>query len=228
MFGDAFFADRIEAAELLAKRLEVYRGQKPLVLGIPRGAVPMARVIADALDGEIDVVLVHKIGAPFQPEFAVGSVGESGEVYLSEAVEQYGIARSYIESEVKAQLETMRRRRALYTPGRAPISPAARIVIVVDNGVATGWTMIAALRATRAQSPSRLVAAMAVAPPSAVKVMEQEADEVVCLEKPENFFAVGQFFADFREVADRDVQEILAGERPPKGRVASADFRPQG
>lgn len=228
MFGEAFFADRLEAAELLAKRLEVYRGQKPLVLGIPRGAVPMARVVAEALDGDLDVVLVHKIGAPFQPEFAVGSVGESGEVYLSDAVEQYGIARSYIDSEVKSQLETLRRRRALYTPGRDPISPAGRIVIVVDNGVATGWTMIAALRATRAQSPAKLVAAMAVAPPSALSVMEQEADEVVCLAKPESFFAVGQFFADFREVTDQEVQGILSAVGRPKSRFEPADFRRPG
>jgi putative phosphoribosyl transferase len=213
MFEDSFFADRIEAADILAKRLEMYRGWNPLVLGIPRGAVPMARVIAEALDGEVDVVLVHKLGAPFQPEFAIGSVGESGELYLGDAVEQYRIPRDYIDREMSAQMETLRRRRALYTPGRRPISPTGRIAIVVDDGVATGWTMIAALRATRAQGPAKLVAAMAVAPRHALAIMEQEADEVVCLEKPETFFAVGQFFADFREVKDEEVQEILAGVR---------------
>lgn len=210
MFGESFFADRIEAAEILAKRLAHYRGGKPLVLGIPRGAVPMARVIAEALEGDLDVVLVHKLRAPFQPEFAIGSVGESGEVYLGEAVEQYGIPQSYVDEEAKRQLETLRRRRRLYTPGRAPRSAEGRTTIVVDNGVATGWTMIAALRAIKAERPARLVAAMAVAPPSAVAVMEREADEVVCLEKPESFFAVGQFFADFSEVTDEEVREILS------------------
>jgi predicted phosphoribosyltransferase len=222
-FFGSLFSDRLEAAQLLAKRLDRYHRQNPLVLGIPRGAVPMARVIADALEGELDVVLVHKLGAPFQSEFAIGSVSESGEVHLGDAVEQLGIARSYVEREVAAQLETLRRRRAFYTPVRPPLSPAGRTVIVVDDGVATGWTMIAALRAIRAQKPAKLVAAMAVAPPQAVATMEREADEVVCLETPESFFAVGQFFLDFREVTDEDVKEILA-----KGRGGEAPPRPGG
>lgn len=208
---DGVFADRIEAARLLAKRLDHYRGRNPLVLGIPRGAVPMARVIADRLEGELDVVLVHKLRAPFQAEYAIGSVSEAGDVYLSDAVERLEIERSYIDEEVKAQLETLRRRRRAYTPARPLIHPEGRIAIVVDNGVATGWTMIAALRGLRALNPEKLVAAMAVAPPQAAQVMAREADEVVCLERPENFFAVSQFFADFGEVTDDEVAAILAG-----------------
>ncbi|MGH9388922.1 MAG: phosphoribosyltransferase [Vicinamibacteria bacterium] len=207
---DTFFASRIEAAELLAKRLEGYRDRNPLVLGIPRGAVPMARVIADSLRGELDVVLVHKLGAPFQEEFAIGSVSERGDVHLSEEAELYGIEKSYIDREVARQLEVLRRRRALYTPVRPPISPAGRIVVVVDDGIATGWTMVAALRSIRPQKPAKLVAAMAVAPASAVDRMKREADEVVCLSTPAAFYAVGQFFADFRQVTDEEVTEILA------------------
>src|SRR3972149_1426401 len=193
---DAFFASRTEAAQLLAKRLEVYRGQNPLVLGIPRGAVPMARVIAESLNGELDVVLVHKLGAPFQEEFAIGSVSERGDVHLSEEIDAYGIERTYIDQEVARQLDVLRRRRTAYTPVRPPISPTGRIVIVIDDGIAPGWTMIAALRSIRPQEPAKLIAAMGVAPARAGDQMKQEADEGGCLAPPPDFYAVGQFFAD--------------------------------
>jgi len=210
--ADTFFASRIEAAQLLARRLEDYRGQNPLVLGIPRGAVPMAQVIAESLEGELDVVLVHKLGAPYQEEFAIGSVSERGDVHLSEEVVLYGIEKSYINREVARQLDVLRRRRAAYTPVRPPISPTGRIVIVVDNGVATGWTMIAALRSIRPQKPAKLIAARAVA------TMNQEADEVVCLATSAGFYAVGQFFADFSQVTDEEVTEILARTLSAKGK----------
>jgi predicted phosphoribosyltransferase len=223
--SEPFFADRIEAAELLAIRLGGYRGQNPLVLGIPRGAVPMAEVIAESLNGDLDVVLVHKLGAPYQEEFAIGSVSERGDVHLSEAVALFGIDKSYIDQEVDRQLEVLRRRRAAYTPVRSPIRPAGRVVIVVDNGIATGWTMIAALRAIRPQKPARLIAAMAVAPRTAVEKMKQEADEVVCLDVPAAFHAVGQFFADFRQVTDEEVKEILARAPSRRGRERAEEVR---
>jgi putative phosphoribosyl transferase len=203
------FRDREHAAHLLAQGLGGYRGQRPLVLGIPRGAVPMAKIIADALNGELDVVLVHKLGAPGQPELAIGSVDEAGHLYLSHCVRDLGITEAYIAREKAAQLETLHKRRAMYTPIRAPIDPAGRLVIVVDNGVATGASVIAALRAVRAQQPAKLIAAMAVAPPSALKQIEAEADEVVCLEVPDDFYAVGQFFEDFSQVSDATVVAIL-------------------
>jgi predicted phosphoribosyltransferase len=203
------FQSRLEAAERLAQQLARYRSHKPLVLGIPRGAVPMARVIADALEGDLDVVLVHKLRAPDQPEFAIGSVSESGHVYVSELAERYGIPAAYIEREVESQLADLRHRRALYTPVRPPIPPRGRIVIVVDDGVATGWTMIAALRAVRALSPQRLIAALGVAPAEAIEKMEKETDEVCCLECPEYFYAVGQFFEEFPQVTDDEVIEQL-------------------
>jgi len=203
------FDDRIQAAELLAQRLEPYRGQNPLVLAIPRGAVPMGRVIADALEGDLDVVLVHKLSAPLQPELAIGSVSEAGDVYLGDLVEQLGVGQEYIDAEVKRELEMLRRRRARYTPVRKPMSARDRMAIVVDNGIATGWTMLAALRAVRPQQPKKLVAALAVAPPRTLSKMEAEADEIVCLATPEDFFAVGQFFRDFRQITDEEVVELL-------------------
>jgi predicted phosphoribosyltransferase len=203
------FHNREHAAELLAQRLVGYRGQRPLILGIPRGAVPMAKIIANTLEGELDVVLVHKLGAPGQPEFAIGSVDEAGHLYLSDDVGALGVTEAYIAREKAAQLETLRKRRAMYTPIRPSIDPAGRVVIVVDNGVATGASMIAALRAVRAHQPAKLIAAAAVASPGAVRQIAAEADEVVCLEVPEVFYAVGQFYEDFSQVSDAEVVAIL-------------------
>lgn len=207
------FADRTEAANSLTKRLAGYRGKHALVLAIPRGAVPMGRILADALAGELDVVLVRKLGAPGNPELAVGSVDETGHVYLADHAATLGISERYIEQEKQDQLATLRRRRAEYTPVRAPIDPAGRTVIVVDDGIATGSTMIAALRAVRARKPARLIAAMAVAPPETLERLRGEADEVVCLAAPEQFYAVGQFFRSFPQVSDDEVMALLGQAR---------------
>jgi predicted phosphoribosyltransferase len=209
------FQDREEAARLLADRLRPYRGQNPLVLAIPRGAVPMGAIIAEALEGELDVVLVHKLGAPGNPEYAIGSLDEAGHVYLSDAARAAGADAAYLERVKRDELATLRRRREQYTPVRPPIDPAGRVVIVVDDGVATGFTMLAALRALRAKKPARLVAAMAVAPPDTLRRLETEADEIVCLDVPEYFYAVGQFFADFPQVSDAEVIAALSGPAGP-------------
>ena len=203
------FQNRAQAAVLLADKLIRYQGTSPLVLGIPRGAVPMAKIIAGALDGDLDVVLVHKLGAPDQPELAIGAIDESGDVYLSEYVEELEVSRTYLENEEKLQLETLRRRRALYTPMRPPIDPAGRIVIVVDDGIATGATMIAALKTVRRKRPRQLIAATAVAPSEAIRSLEKEADRVVCLAVPEYFYSVGHFFREFGEVSDQEAVAIL-------------------
>ena len=203
------FQNREQAARLLARRLEKYRGQNPLVLAIPRGAVPMAKIIADSLGGEMDVVLVRKLGAPGEPELAIGAVDETGQVYLAEYVHDLEISDDYINAEKQTQLETLRKRRALYTPLRSPIDPCRRIVIVVDNGVATGSTMIAALRAVRARKPARLIAAAAVASRETLRKIASEADETICLEVPARFYAVGQFFEDFSQVSDEQVVAIM-------------------
>jgi putative phosphoribosyl transferase len=203
------FRDREHAARLLAEKLSAYRGQHPLVLGIPRGAVPMAQIIAEALGGDLDVVLVHKLGAPHNPELAIGSVDETGRMYLSKLIWDLAITEDYIEQERQAQLTTLRARRAQYTPVRPPLDPTGRTVIVVDNGIATGASMIAALRAVRAQHPKKLIAAVAVAPSTTVERIRAEADEVVCLYTPDYFYAVGQFFEDFSQVTDEQAIAML-------------------
>ena len=194
------FRDRDQAAHQLAEKLMAYKGKNPLILAIPRGAVPMAKIIADALEGDFDVVLVRKLRAPFSPEFAIGSVDESGWTYVADHAASAGGTKEYIESEKATQMETMRRRRAQYTPIRPPIDPAGRTVIIIDDGLATGATMISALHATRAKNPAKLICAVPVSPPDTLQKVEKLADEVVCIEAPEWFSAVGQFYMDFPQV----------------------------
>jgi predicted phosphoribosyltransferase len=203
------FRDRLEAAERLSEALAAYRGQRPLVLGIPRGAVPMAKRIAERLDGDFDVVLVRKLRAPGQPELAIGSVDESGWTYIAPFAASSGADAQHIEAEKRRQLETIRQRRAQYTPLRAHIQPDGRTVIVVDDGLATGATMIAALHGLRQQKPARLVCAVPVAPPDTLEKVRTLADEVVCLETPDWFQAVGQFYQDFQQVEDEEVIALL-------------------
>jgi predicted phosphoribosyltransferase len=209
------FRDRIDAAERLAKALGAYRGRNPLVLAIPRGAVHMGRMLADALGGELDVVLVRKLRAPDSPEFAVGAIDESGWAFVAEYAASVGADADYLAREKRTQMDTLRRRRAQYTPARAPIDPAGRIAIVVDDGLATGATMIAALHATRARNPARLVCAVPVAAPDSLDKVSAYADEVVCLETPPNFHAVGQFYREFAQVEDEEVIALLARQAKP-------------
>ena len=213
------FRDRREAAQQLAEKLSDYKGKNPLVLAIPRGAVPMAKIIADQLDGEYDVVLVRKLRAPFNPEFAIGSIDESGWTYIPDYAVSAGGTPEYLESEKQLQLETIRKRRAQYTPIRPPIDPAGRIVIVIDDGLATGSTMISALHGLRVKNPAKLICAIPVSPPDTLEKVAQMADEVVCLEAPFNFHAVGQFYADFPQVEDEEVIEILKrrGQKETRG-----------
>lgn len=201
------FKNRDEAAALLAKRLLAYKGQNPLVLGVPRGAVPMARIIADALGGELDVVLVRKLRAPGQPELAIGAVDEAGTVlkgpYFDTADEEY------VREEIQTQQDIIRARRQMYTRAQEATDPSGRIVIVVDDGIAIGSSMLAAIRSVRARKPRKIVVATGVAPAESLARIRAEADEIVCLETPGAFFAVGQFFEDFSEVTDEMVVAAL-------------------
>ena len=206
------FKTREEAARGLAARLVKYRGQNPLILAIPRGAVSMGRILAEALEGELDVVLVRKIGAPGNPELAIGSVAESGETVVSPWAEEAGIPLSWTEQEARRQLAILKQRRKLYTPDRLAAEPEGRVVIVLDDGVATGSTLLAALEQVRARNPYRLIAATAVSPRHTLTKLAGVADEVVCLASPEPFFAVSQFFEDFSQVGDDEVMEILSAD----------------
>jgi len=204
------FDSRLDAGRRLAAALAAYRGRNPLVLAIPRGAVEMGGAIARELEGELDVVLVKKLRAPGNPEFAVGAVDETGWTYVAAHAAMAGADEAYLAKEKAAQLELLRRRRAQYTPARAPADAAGRIAIVVDDGIATGASMIAALHSVRARKPACLVCAVPVAAPDSLERVRPYADELVCLEAPEPFYAVGQFYRHFPQVEDEDVVALLA------------------
>ncbi|HSN22520.1 MAG TPA: phosphoribosyltransferase family protein [Usitatibacter sp.] len=209
------FRDRIDAARQLAAELQRYAPDHPVVLAVPRGSVPMGETIARELGGDLDVVLVRKLRAPFNPEFAVGSIDEGGWSYIADYAAGAGADEAYLEREKREQLEILQRRRASYTPGRKPLPLEGRVAIVVDDGLATGATMVAALHSVAARKPRKLVCAVPVASREALGKIAPYADEIVCLETPEDFHAVGQFYEDFPQLGDAEVAQILrAGTRP--------------
>ena len=203
------FANRHQAADRLAVALAAYKGQHPLILAIPRGAVPMGLRLAQALDGELDVVLVRKLRAPFNPEFAIGSIDESGWGYIAAYAQSRGGTPAHLAQEKQTQLDTIRKRRGEEKPPKPPVNPAPATRHAVAGRLATGATMISALHALRAQKPARLVCAVPVAPADTLKKIRPYADEVVCLSTPMHFQAVGQFYADFPQVEDAEVEAIL-------------------
>ena len=203
------FNDRQEAALQLAQRLQSYQGKHPLILAIPRGAVPMGKIVAKQLEGDFDVVLVRKLRAPNQPELAVGAVNEDGETYLAEDAVLYGASAAHLKTEIQIQLATIRKRRAQYANIKPSVDPAGRLVIVVDDGLATGSTMISALQGLRLRKPAKLICAVPVAPQDTLLKIKAFADEVVCIETPHFFQAVGQFYRHFPQVEDDEVLRLL-------------------
>ncbi len=222
--GARSFADRVDAGRQLAAQLMEFRGQAPLILAIPRGALPIGQVLAEQLQGDLDVVLVHKLSLPWNPEFAIGAIDESGWTYLSPGYKD--LERDTMLAQAKAsQLSALRQRRQRYSPLAAPLDPHGRIVIVVDDGLATGATMIAALHAIRAKEPAQLICAVPVAAPDSLALVEQSADRVVCLQAPANFHAVSQFYLRFGQVEDEQAAAILqaaAASRASRGQSSAS------
>ncbi len=214
------FRDRTDAGQQLADALSPLRGQHPLILAIPRGGVPIGRIVADRLDGELDIVLVRKLGAPGNPEYAIGAVDETGTILRVDDTYFSDVDDSYIEREAAEQLAIIRARRQSYGLGHPPIDPAGRIVVVVDDGLATGATMRAALLSVRARKPARLICAIPVASPRGLVSIADVVDDLVYLSAPEHFRAVGQFYVQFPAVDDSEVVSLLM--RTPSGSSTSA------
>lgn len=206
------FEDRADAGRQLAAELVKFRQQGPVVLALPRGGVPVGLEIALSLDAPMDLVLVRKIGAPGQPELALGAVvdGAPPELVVNEEVRNiFRVPDEYIEREKNRQLAEIDRRRKLWLGERRRIDPRGKTAIVVDDGIATGATVRAALRAIRRSRPARLVLAAPVAPPDAVAALLEEADEIVCLDTPETFWAISAFYRHFPQLDDTEVAAIL-------------------
>jgi putative phosphoribosyl transferase len=228
IFEHDVFADRTEAGRRLAEELRRFKHERPVVLALPRGGVPVAYEVAEALTAPLDLVLVRKIGAPFQPELAIGAVvdGERPELVINrDLIEDCRIPESYLEKERRRQLAEIERRRRLYLGDRPRAPIQGRTAIVIDDGIATGATMEAALHATRKAGPRRLVLAVPVAPPDTVERLRPEVDEVVCLMMPAFLGAIGSFYRDFRQLEDDEVIELL--ERAARGAVTEAPAAPQ-
>lgn len=214
MFDHNRFGNRLDAGEQLATRLSEYRGRRPVILGIPRGGVPLARIVADRLGGELDVVLVHKFGTLFDPEFALGAVDENGWVHVMPYAKTYVAEEDDIRLEQARQIERLKARRAQYTPYRPPVEVKGRIAIVVDDGIATGATMIAALHAVRAREPAELVCAVPVAARQSLEQLKSLADKIVCVHAPDDLGSISHFYRDFRAVDDDEVVRMLAQAGP--------------
>lgn len=210
------FRDREDAGRRLAALLSARRYASPIVIALPRGGVPIGLEIARELDAPLDVLLVRKIGAPFQPELGVGALsdGDAPQILLDqERLAQFRIDEADLKDTIRAELAEIKRRERLYRRGRPPAEVLGRTVILVDDGIATGSSARAALRSLRRRGAGRLVLTAPVASPDTVAALAAEADEIVCLVQPRDFRAVGQFYEDFRPVSDEEVVDLL--ERGP-------------
>ena len=210
--SDGRFIDRRDAGRQLAQRVAALKLDSPIVYALPRGGVPVAAEIAAVLHAPLDLVLVRKIGAPMQPELAVGAIvdGETPELVINDDIaRQTGADREYIDHACKRELAEIERRRARYLPNRPRPDPKGRTVIVVDDGIATGATAIAALRALKKRGAARLIVAVPVAPPDTVERLQEEADEVICLMQPLDFWGISGFYLDFHQLEDAEVTRAL-------------------
>jgi predicted phosphoribosyltransferase len=209
------FADREDGAKQLVEKLRDLKLRDPLVLAIPRGGVVTGAILARELGAELDVVLSRKLRAPYQPELAIGAVGEDGQIYLNHRMQTAtGLAQAYIEKERRFQLSEIERRKKLFRAARPQAPIAGRSVILTDDGIATGSTMVAALNAVKAQGPHEVIVAVPVASPDRLESIRALCDKTVCVLTPPEFFAVGQYYRSFETVEDEDVVRILSQFAP--------------
>lgn len=204
------FADRYDAGRRLAEKLSHYQGKNPLILAVPRGGIPVAYEILQVTGGRLDLVIPRKLSAPQNPELALGAVAPDGTVVLEERIiRKLGVSQEYIREEVSRQLAEIEGRLERYRGSRPFPNLAGEIVLVVDDGVATGATLRAALKMVRGKGARSLILAVPVGPPETIAALGREVDEVVCPATPELFYAVGQFYQDFSQTSDREVADLL-------------------
>ncbi len=202
------FRDRHDAGKQLAGKLMRFKGENPIILAIPRGGVVVAREIAIAMGSELNLIIPRKIGAPYNPELAIGAVTEDGSTILNQDLVSYlNVPEKYIESEKRKQIEEIRRRIEKYRVKELNLK--GRTVILVDDGIATGSTMFAAIKSVKNQKAEKIIIAVPVAPPETIDKMEREVDEVVCLYAPRYFGAVGEFYQYFDQTTDEEVIDII-------------------
>jgi putative phosphoribosyl transferase len=220
------YKNRSDAGKKLARELSEYMGQKPLILALPRGGVPVAAEIAQALDAPLDLILVRKLGVPFQPELAMGAVIDGGEPHVvrnEDIIAVLAMPEEEFEQICARELAEIERRRKLYLKDRPRAELKDRVVIVVDDGLATGATARAALEAVRRRGPRKLVLAVPVAPTSALEELEGAADDIVCLQRHEPFYAIGLYYTNFHQVTDNEVIAILSKVRAPEPAGSAAN-----
>ncbi len=203
------FTNRIEAGKRMAEALDHLSGEDVVVLGVPRGGVEVAAEVAAQKGWPLDIVIPKKVGAPFNPELGLGAIAPGVRVLDERMLETLGVSEEYLEKEIRKQEDEIRRRTEAYRRDRRPLEIAGKTAVVVDDGIATGGTAVAAVRWAKEQRAKRVVLAVPVAPREAVAKLSKEADEVVCLATPEPFFAVGQWYADFPQIDDEQVIELL-------------------
>jgi len=203
------FQDRSEAGRALGTELAQRKLTNAVVLALPRGGLPVANEVATALKAPLDVIVVRKLGAPWQPELAMGAICGSTRVLDQELIKMFGISHDRIEMIVARETKEMERREKLYRGGLPALQLPGRTVVLVDDGLATGSSMVAAVRQVRSLHPEKVIVAVPVGSSQACEWLRREADECVCLATPEMFCAVGEWYVDFHQVSDSEVQEIM-------------------